>query len=101
MLNKKNREEISYNIQTCVDCESQLIMSVHNSQNVNDCFELPPTLQKAIENSPIKAVKVLTDAKYNSEITFLFLKEEDIEGYIYNSTQSRIDKGKRRTNPFS
>ena len=101
MLNKKNKEEISYNIQTCVDCESQLIMSVYNSQNANDCFELPPTLQKAIENSPVKPVEVLADAGYNSEITFVFLKKEDIEGYIYNSTQSRIDKGKRRTNPFS
>jgi len=101
MLNKKNREEISYNIQTCVDTESQLIMSVYNSQNANDCFELPPTLQKAIENSPVKPVEVLADAGYNSEITFVFLNEENIEGYIYNSTQSRIDKGKRRTNPFS
>ena len=101
MLNKKNKIEISYNIQTCVDTQSQLIMGVYNSQNANDYFELSPTLKIAIENSPVKPNEVLADAGYNSETTFVFLNKEEIEGYIYNSTQSRIDKGKRRTNPFS
>jgi len=49
MLNKKNKIEISYNIQTCVDTQAQLIMGVYNSQNANDYFELSPTLEIAIE----------------------------------------------------
>ena len=101
MLNKKKKKQISYNIQSCVDTESQLIMGVHASQNATDHYELPPTMQIAIENSPIKPSEVLADAGYNTEITFKFLNKEEIIGYIYNATQSRIDKGKRRTNPFS
>lgn len=101
MLNKKKKKQISYNIQTCVDTESQLFVSVYTSQNASDHYELPPTLKIAIENSTKKPKQVLADAGYNTEMTFKVLKEENIEGYIYNSTLSRIDKGKRRTNPFS
>jgi len=101
MLNKKKKKQLSYNIQTCVDTESQLFLSVYASQNATDHYELPPTLERAIENSPQKPQEVLADAGYNTEITFSFLKKENMEGYIYNATQSRIDKGKRRTNPFS
>lgn len=101
MLNKKKKKQISYNIQTCVDTTSQLFLSIYASQNATDHYELPPTLQRAIENSPEKPEEVLADAGYNTETTFSFLKKENIEGYIYNATQSRIDKGKRRTNPFS
>jgi len=43
MLNKKKKKHISYNIQTCVDTQSHLIMGVYTSQNATDHYELPPT----------------------------------------------------------
>ena len=33
MYNKKNKAEISYNLQTCVDCVTHLIVATYISQN--------------------------------------------------------------------
>lgn len=36
MYNKKNKSEISYNLQTCVDCATHLILATYISQNPTD-----------------------------------------------------------------
>ena len=41
MYNKKNKAELSYNLQTCVDCATHLILASYISQNPTDDYDLP------------------------------------------------------------
>lgn len=41
MYNKKDKAEISYNLQTCVDCATHLILATYISQNPTDDYDLP------------------------------------------------------------
>ena len=49
MYNKKNKAEISYNLQTCVDCATHLILATYVSQNPTDDYDLPIVTDLAIK----------------------------------------------------
>jgi len=69
MLNKKGKEEISYNLQTAIDYTSKLILAVHVSNHPTDHYQLPPTLTKAIQNSPLPLNKISADTGYHNEVS--------------------------------
>lgn len=61
---KKGHEEPSHNMQLATDTQSKLICAVHISQHPTDHHELPPTMNKALENLPTKSHKVSADTIY-------------------------------------
>ena len=100
MLNKKGKEEISYNLQTAVDYTSKLILAIHVSNHPTDHYQLPPTLTKAIQNSPIPLNKISADTGYHNEVSSNILQEYELDGYIVNRKQTREHKKKYNPNPF-
>ena len=100
MHTKKGYEEPSYNMQLATDTESKLICAVHISQNGSDHHELPPTMDKAIENLPTKPHKVSADTIYKQESTLQYLEKEELDGIIPDQKQTRINKGTIPDNLF-
>lgn len=100
MLNKKGKEEISYNLQTAVDYTSKLILAVHVSNHPTDHYQLPPTLTKAIQNSPLPLKKISADTGYHNEVSSNILQKYELDGYIVNRKQTKEHKKKYNPNPF-
>ena len=101
MYNKKGKAELSYNLQTCVDCATHLILATHISQNPTDDYDLPIVADLAIKNVGFKFENLLADAGYCNELVIVYLKNMGIKGYIPNATQSRENKDSLRINPVS
>ena len=101
MYNKKNKAELSYNLQTCVDCATHLILATYISQNPTDDYDLPIVTDMAIKNVGFKFENLLADAGYSNELVIQYLKNMDIEGFIPNATQSRENKDALKINPVS
>ena len=89
MYNKKNKAELSYNLQTCVDCATHLILTTYISQNPTDDYDLPIVTNLAMKNVGFKFENLLADAGYSNEFVIEYLKNIGIEGFIPNATQSR------------
>lgn len=92
MYNKKNKAEISYNLQTCVDCATHLILATYISQNPTDDYDLPIVTDLAMKNVGFKFENLLADAGYCNELVIDYLQKSKIEGFIPNATQSRETK---------
>ena len=101
MYNKKNKAEISYNLQTCVDCATHLILATYVSQNPTDDYDLPIVTDLAMKNVGFKFENLLADAGYCNELVIDYLQKNDIEGFIPNATQSRENKDALKINPVS
>lgn len=100
MHTKKGYEEPSYNMQLATDTQSKLICAVHISQHPTDHHELPPTMNKAVENLPVKPHKVSADTIYKQESTLQYLEKEGYDGIIPDQKQNRINQGKIPDNLF-
>ena len=100
MLNKKGKKELSYNLQSAVDYTSKLILAVHVSNKATDHYQLPPTLVKAINNSPVPLNKISADTGYHNEISMSILEKYELDGYIVNRKQAKENKKKYNPNPF-
>ena len=79
---KKGYKEPSYNMQLATDTQSKLICAVHISQHPTDHHELPPTMNKAVENLPTKPHKVSADTIYKQESTLQYLEKEGYDGSL-------------------
>ena len=101
MYNKKNKAEISYNLQTCVDCATHLILATYISQNPTDDYDLPIVTDLAMKNVGFKFENLLADAGYCNELVIDYLQKNNIEGFIPNATQSRENKDALKINPVS
>ena len=101
MYNKKDKAELSYNLQTCVDCITNLILATYISQNPTDDYDLPFVLELAMENVGFKFKNVMADAGYSNEFVIEYLNNEGIEGFIPNATQTRENKDSLKINPVS
>ena len=101
MYNKKKKAELSYNLQTCVDCATHLILATYISQNPTDDYDLPIVTDLAMKNVGFKFKNVLADAGYSNEIVIAYLKNKKIEGFIPNATQTRENKDALKINPVS
>ena len=100
MQTKKGYKEPSYNMQLATDTQSKLICAVHISQNPTDHYELPPTMDKAAENLPVKPHKISADTIYKQESTLQYLEKEAYDGIIPDQKQNRINQGKIPDNLF-
>ena len=100
MYNKKSNKELSYNLQIAVDYTSKLILATHISDKPSDHYQLPPTLVKAIQNSPIPLNKISADTGYHNEISNKILEKYNLDGYIVSRKQSKDNKKKYNPNPF-
>lgn len=100
MKNKKDKKEVSYNLQSAVDYTSKLILSVHVSDKATDHYQLPPTLVKAIQNSPVPLDKISADTGYHNEISMNILEKYELDGYIVNRKQAKKNKKKDNPNLF-
>ena len=89
MYNKKNKAELSYNLQTCVDCATHLILATYISQNPTDHYDLPIVTDLAMKNVGFKFENLMVDSAYCNELVISYLKNKGIDGYIPNATQSR------------
>ena len=101
MYNKKNKAEISYNLQTCVDCATHLILATYVSQNPTDDYDLPIVTDLAMKNVGFKFENLLADAGYCNELVIDYLQKNQIKGFIPNATQSRENKDALKINPVS
>lgn len=101
MYNKKNKSELSYNLQTCVDCATHLILATYISQNPTDDYDLPIVTDLAMKNVGFKFENLLADAGYCNELVIDYLQKSEIEGFIPNATQSRENKDALKINPVS
>ena len=101
MYNKKNKAELSYNLQTCVDCATHLILATYISQNPTDDYDLPIVTDMAMKNVGFKFENLLADAGYCNELVIDYLQKSKIEGFIPNATQSRENKDALKINPIS
>ena len=101
MYNKKNKAELSYNLQTCVDCATHLILATYISQNPTDDYDLPIVTDLAMKNVGLKFENLLADAGYSNELVIDYLQKNQIEGFIPNATQSREYKDALKINPVS
>ena len=101
MYNKKNKAEISYNLQTCVDCATHLILATYVSQNPTDDYDLPIVTDLAMKNVGFKFKNLLADAGYCNELVIDYLQKNQIKGFIPNATQSRENKDALKINPVS
>ena len=101
MYNKKNKAEISYNLQTCVDCATHLILATYVSQNPTDDYDLPIVTDLAMKNVGFKFKNLLADAGYCNELVIDYLQKNQIDGFIPNATQSRENKDALKINPVS
>ena len=95
------KAELSYNLQTCVDCITNLILATYISQNPTDDYDLPFVLELAMENVGFKFKNVMADAGYSNEFVIEYLNNEGIEGFIPNATQTRENKDSLKINPVS
>lgn len=100
MLNKKGRKELSYNLQSAVDYTSKLILAVHVSDKPLDHYQLPPTLVKAIQNSPVPLDKISADTGYHNEVSMSILEKYELDGYIVTRKQTKDNRNKYNPNPF-
>ena len=101
MYNKKKKAEPSYNLQTCVDCATHLILATYVSQNPTDDYDLPIVTDLAMKNVGFKFENLLADSGYSNELVIAYLKSIGIEGFIPNATQSRENKDALKINPAS
>ena len=76
MYNKKNKAEISYNLQTCIDCATHLILATYVSQNPTDDYDLPIVTDLAMKNVGFKFENLLADAGYCNELVIDYLQKK-------------------------
>jgi len=76
MLNKGGTRPC-YNMQACVDAESQVIVAMQLTQNENDVGLLPEMIQEVETNTGLSADLSLVDCGYANEETIKWLSEND------------------------
>ena len=89
MYNKKNKAELSYNLKTCVDCATHIILATYITQNPSDSYDLLIVTDLAMKNVGSTFKYLLVDSGYCNELVIAYLINTGIEGFIPNATQSR------------
>jgi transposase len=100
MKNKKDRIELSFNVQAAVDYQSKLIVSLNAVKDPTDHNQLIPQIQKVLWTLNRYPNKISADYAFRGEKEFKFLKKAGIDGYTPNQKQTRQHKGKTHENPY-
>ena len=104
MMNKKNRMELSYNMQLAVDYNSGIILANSVTQDPTDHHQLIPQIEQTIEiigplpdNTAISA-----DNGYFTKTNLQYLDDNKLDGYIPNRKQVHQSKKHSKTHkPYS
>lgn len=74
--------DICYNAQAAVDSTNQIIVACKISNSENDHHNFIPVYEEVIKNTGQRPKEVSADAGYHSGKTYLYLEENNIDGYI-------------------
>ena len=100
MQNKKGYSMLGHNVQFVTDSETTLVVAIHVSNAGSDHHQLPPAMDKALENLPVKPKEVSADNAYRNEVTTTYLKKNEMEGYVPSTRQAKENKNNLSKNPF-
>ena len=75
MYNKDGNPDVGYNIQTAVDSESKMFISLHVSQKATDHHQLPQMIEKSVKNMSSIPNYICADAGYHSRRTLEYIFE--------------------------
>ena len=84
----------SYNVQACVDQDSQVIIAASVTNEPNDDEQLVPILDQAKENTNGSIDIVTADAGYGNASNLQALESYDIDAYIPDDTYQSRARGK-------
>ena len=89
MMNKKNRMELSYNMQLTVDYDSGIILSNSVTQEPTDHYQLIPQIEQTIETiGPLPDdITLSADNGYYTKTNLQYLEDNGLDGYIPNRKQ--------------
>ena len=82
IMKTKDGYQQSYNAQTAVDKECQIIVAATVSNTAPDSRQLLPVLDTAASNTGVMPSQVLADAGYKSEENFEGLEARKVKGFI-------------------
>jgi hypothetical protein len=84
--------EQSYNAQTAVDSDNQIIVAAGVTQCAADSGELLPMLDGAMQNTDETPGRLLADAGYRSEDVLAELEDREIDAYVALGRQAKNDR---------
>jgi len=89
MMNKKNRIELSYNMQIAVDYDSGIILANTVTQDPTDHYQLIPQIENTIESvgQLPDDTAISADNGYFTKTNLQYLDENELDGYIPNRKQ--------------
>ncbi|MCL2114970.1 MAG: IS1182 family transposase, partial [Methanobrevibacter sp.] len=97
MHNKKGYNELSFNIQNIVDCESGLILQSKITQDPTDHYQLIPQIENLQQNPEINMEnsKFVADTAYNTQEAIEYLYNNNIDAFIPNQRQASENKNRK------
>jgi hypothetical protein len=104
MMNKKNRMELSYNMQIAVDYDSGIILANSVTQDPTDHYQLIPQIEHTIDTiGPLPdEIAINADNGYFTKTNLQYLDINELDGYIPNRKQAHESKKHFKTyKPFS
>jgi transposase len=86
MMNKKNRIELSYNMQLAVDYNSGIILANTVTQDSRDHYQLIPQIEHTIQivGQLPDDTAISADNGYFTQINLQYLEDNELDGYIPN-----------------
>lgn len=100
MKNKKGYTMLGHNVQFVTDAKTKLILAIHVSNEGSDAYQLPPAIDKALENINTKPEKVSADNAYRNEISSQYTKKQGMIGYFPSKKQAKENKGNLSKNKY-
>ena len=104
MMNKKNRMELSYNMQLAVDYNSGIILANSVTQDPTDHHQLIPQIEQTIQTTgPLNDdTSISADNGYFTKTNLQYLDNKKLNGYIPNRKQVyEVKKRFKNEKPFS
>ena len=100
IYNKQGLADVGYSVQTAVDNESKLFVSLIVSQNATDHYQLPEIMDKSIINMGMYADYSCVDAGYNTRRTLEYINERGINVLMDNNRSAKLRNGHANSNDF-
>ena len=100
IYNKDGNADVGYNIQTAVDTESKMFVSLIVSQNATDHYQFPTIMNKSLKKMGMVPAYSCADAGYNSRRTLEYVDEFGLNALIDNNRSAKIRNGHANENKF-
>lgn len=100
LANKQGQADVGYNIQTAVDYETKMFISLIVSQKATDHYQLPEIMDKSIKNMGKYAEYNCVDAGYNTFRTLVYIDERGANVLMDNNRSAKLRNGHKNKNKF-